>query len=115
MALAWKAGWVNSPRGFESRILRKETAPLVGAFSVWSSCHGFAEGARQRGRFGASRRALRGPRQSVSPPVIADHVVRTAFRIPSMTACAAAGRVRDPDLRQATASGIPMRVCTVTR
>ena len=22
MALAWKAGWVNSPRGFESRILR---------------------------------------------------------------------------------------------
>src|SRR5215212_3790236 len=24
MALAWKAGWVNSPRGFESRILRDE-------------------------------------------------------------------------------------------
>jgi hypothetical protein len=23
MALAWKAGWVNSPRGFESRILRQ--------------------------------------------------------------------------------------------
>src|SRR4029453_7533689 len=23
MALAWKAGWVNRPRGFESRILRQ--------------------------------------------------------------------------------------------
>jgi hypothetical protein len=22
MALAWNAGWVNSPRGFKSRILR---------------------------------------------------------------------------------------------
>ena len=27
MALAWKAGWVNSPRGFESRILRHVTMP----------------------------------------------------------------------------------------
>src|SRR5262245_21067097 len=25
MALAWKAGWVNSPRGFESRILRQSS------------------------------------------------------------------------------------------
>lgn len=23
MALAWNAGWVNSPRGFKSRILRQ--------------------------------------------------------------------------------------------
>src|SRR5215212_5168027 len=28
MALAWKAGWVNSPRGFESRILRQPSPPL---------------------------------------------------------------------------------------
>src|SRR5215208_7276691 len=28
MALAWKAGWVNSPRGFESRILRQPSPAL---------------------------------------------------------------------------------------
>lgn len=34
MALAWKAGWVNSPRGFESRILRNfHGLPLT----LWSS------------------------------------------------------------------------------
>lgn len=27
MALAWNAGWVNSPRGFKSRILRHRSAP----------------------------------------------------------------------------------------
>lgn len=26
MALAWNAGWVNSPRGFKSRILRHWSA-----------------------------------------------------------------------------------------
>src|SRR4051794_10405681 len=30
MALAWKAGWVNSPRGFESRILRHLTSGNTG-------------------------------------------------------------------------------------
>lgn len=30
MALAWNAGWVNSPRGFKSRILR--AAAGVGRF-----------------------------------------------------------------------------------
>src|SRR5690242_19563600 len=29
MALAWKAGWVNSPRGFESRILRRSQPPPI--------------------------------------------------------------------------------------
>jgi hypothetical protein len=31
MALAWNAGWVNSPRGFKSRILRNRTQLVHGA------------------------------------------------------------------------------------
>src|SRR6478752_4007811 len=37
MALAWKAGWVNSPRGFESPYLRRTRRPRTcwcGAFVV---------------------------------------------------------------------------------
>ena len=30
MALAWKAGWVNSPQGFESPILRANAEPTSG-------------------------------------------------------------------------------------
>src|ERR1700752_1282616 len=29
MALAWNAGWVNSPRGFKSRILRNRSQSVV--------------------------------------------------------------------------------------
>src|SRR4051812_25722017 len=35
MALAWKAGWVNSPRGFESRILR-HSAPWASRVTTGS-------------------------------------------------------------------------------
>ena len=31
MALAWNAGWVNSPRGFKSRILRNRAHLVRGA------------------------------------------------------------------------------------
>ena len=41
MALAWNAGWVNSPQGFESPILRTEAPDLdcsfieVGFLRLW--------------------------------------------------------------------------------
>jgi hypothetical protein len=41
MALAWNAGWVNSPRGFKSRILRKRVRGAdmhdIGLESVWAA------------------------------------------------------------------------------
>src|SRR5690348_1047905 len=39
MALAWNAGWVNSPRGFKSRILRAQSGlrpGLIDIDAVWS-------------------------------------------------------------------------------
>src|SRR4029077_9781099 len=36
MALAWNAGWVNSPRGFKSRILRTRSGVRPAARQVWS-------------------------------------------------------------------------------
>lgn len=36
MALAWNAGWVNSPRGFKSRILRRRD---VGRTGDWVAVH----------------------------------------------------------------------------
>src|SRR5690349_24235055 len=39
MALAWKAGWVNSPRGFESPYLRRHVGPAPAGAGP-SSCSG---------------------------------------------------------------------------
>src|SRR5437588_7777432 len=37
MALAWNAGWVNSPRGFKSRILRTRSGMRPGTIvRTWS-------------------------------------------------------------------------------
>jgi hypothetical protein len=35
MALAWNAGWVNSPRGFKSRILRNSVR-YAAEHDIWS-------------------------------------------------------------------------------
>jgi hypothetical protein len=36
MALAWNAGWVNSPRGFKSRILRSRSCrPRADMHDIW--------------------------------------------------------------------------------
>jgi hypothetical protein len=34
MALAWNAGWVNSPRGFKSRILRAQSGVRPGLIDI---------------------------------------------------------------------------------
>lgn len=43
MALAWNAGWVNSPRGFKSRILRQVVRSADGNADGnnvgWSASH----------------------------------------------------------------------------
>ena len=36
MALAWNAGWVNSPRGFKSRILRTRFGCATSQQIGWS-------------------------------------------------------------------------------
>src|SRR2546430_13707650 len=50
MALAWNAGWVNSPRGFKSRILRSRSGMRPGTMvRTWSlSGHPFRGGALGR-------------------------------------------------------------------
>ena len=84
MALAWKAGWVNSPRGFESRILRVQ----VGARRVCSWGPSLyaefmlrirEEGGRQPTDGSRILRHQQGPRSEhlrTGPLLLAGHAVR---------------------------------------
>ena len=57
MALAWKAGWVNSPQGFESPILRalKRGRQMPPPLSMWAPCTLLGGGVSERPKERASK------------------------------------------------------------